>query len=291
MRKKIISVWVDSKEIIISGDFIKTANVAPECYEDIKNPESLIQELKKANIKADILTFGQRLPEIKPKFNYYMELTSIAAIPIQSFDYWLGKQINKDTRKNVKRAKKKGVATKEVDFDDNFVKGILNIYNESPIRQDKPFWHYNKDFDTIKREHSTYLDRSKFIGAYFKNELIGFILMFYSKKCASTMQVISRIDHRNKKSTNALIAKAVEICDKKRIQYLQYGVWSEGTLGDFKRHNGFEKILIPKYYIPLNNKGKLALKIHLHHGISDILPDKIKNYMINLRSKWYSRKY
>jgi len=266
------------------------ASIAPECYEDITDPESLMQEFKKTNGNMDIFTFGQRLPEIKPKFNYYMEWTSVAAIPIKSFDYWFKKQIDKDTRKNVNRANKKGVITKAVIFDDDFVKGILDIYNETPIRQGKPFWHYKKDFDTIKKEHSTYLDRSEYIGAYFKEELIGFILMFYSEKCASTMQVISKIDHRDKKPTNALIAKAVEICDKKRIQYLQYGVWSEGTLGDFKRHNGFEKILIPQYYIPLTNKGNLAITMRLHHGISGILPDNVKNFMIDLRSKWYSRK-
>lgn len=284
------SVWIDNIEIIMAGGLINMASIAPECYEDITDPESLMQEFKKTNGNMDIFTFGQRLPEIKPKFNYYMEWTSVAAIPIKSFDYWFKKQIDKDTRKNVNRANKKGVITKAVIFDDDFVKGILDIYNETPIRQGKPFWHYKKDFDTIKKEHSTYLDRSEYIGAYFKEELIGFILMFYSEKCASTMQVISKIDHRDKKPTNALIAKAVEICDKKRIQYLQYGVWSEGTLGDFKRHNGFEKILIPQYYIPLTNKGNLAITMRLHHGISGILPDNVKNFMIDLRSKWYSRK-
>jgi hypothetical protein len=284
-------VWLNNIEIIITGGLIKTANVAPECYEIINDPDSLIQEFKKAKEKADFFSFGQRLPEIKPKFNYYMEWTSIAAIPIKSLDYWLKKQIDKDTRKNVNRANKKEVITKEVNFDDDFVKGILNIYNEAPIRQGKPFWHYKKDFDTIKKELSTYLDKSEFIGAYFHDELIGFILMFYSEKCASTMQVISKLEHRDKKPTNALIAKAVEICEKKGIQYLQYGVWSEATLGDFKRHNGFEKILIPQYYIPLTNKGKLALKMHIHHGIAGILPYKLKKFLINLRSKWYSRKY
>ena len=289
MKKE--TVWFDNIEIIITGGLINTARVASECYEDITDPGSFMQEFKKTNRNADIFSFGQRLPEIKPKFNYYMEWTSVAAIPIKSYDYWLKKQIDKDTRKNIKKATNRGVITKAVNFDDNFVKGILDIYNESPIRQGKPFWHYKKDFDTIKREHSTYLNKCEFIGAYFKEEFIGFILMFYSEKCASTMQVISKIEHRDKKTTNALIAKAVEVCEQKNVQYLQYGVWSEGTFGDFKRHNGFEQILIPQYYIPLNNIGKLAITRHLHHGISGVLPDKMIRYLIDLRTKWYSNKY
>jgi hypothetical protein len=291
MKMKRKSIWINPIEIIIADGLIKMASVAPECYEDLTDPESLMKELKEAKEDVDIFTFGQRLPEVMPKFNYYMEWESIAAIPIKSFDHWLNKQIIKENRKNINKASRKGVITKAVNFDDDFVKGIYNIYNEVPIRQGRPFGHYKKNFDIIKKEHSTYIDRSEYIGAYFNEELIGFIVMFYSKACASTMQVISKIEHRDKKPTNALIAKAMEICDKKGIQYLQYGTWSEGPLGDFKRYNGFEKILIPQYYIPLTNKGKLAIKMHLHHGIADVLPDKIKNLIITLRSKWYLRKY
>ena len=284
-------MWIDHIEIIIAGGLIKMASVAPECYAEITEPESLMKEFEKVYGSVDIFTFGQRLPEVKPKFNYYMEWESVAAIPISSFDHWLKNQIIKENRKNINKAIRKGVITKAVNFDDDFVNGILNIYNEAPIRQGRPFGHYKKNFDTIKKEHSTYLDRSEYIGAFFNEELIGFIAMFYSGKCASTMQVISKIEHRDKKPTNALIAKAVEFCDKKGIQYLQYGTWNKGPLGDFKRYNGFEEILIPKYYIPLTIKGKLAIKIQLHHGISSTLPYNIKKFMIDLRSKWYSKKY
>ena len=42
------------------------------------------------------------------------------------------------------------------------------IFNEAAIRQGRPFWHYGKDFETVKRQFSRYLARehmSKISGA------------------------------------------------------------------------------------------------------------------------------
>ena len=95
---------------------------------------------------------------------------------------------------------------------------------------------------------------------------------------------------------NALIAKAVDVCHKKKFPYLVYGKFVYGKKGedkltDFKRHNGFKKICLPRYYIPLTFKGKIALKLNLHHDIEKILPQKIIVRLLDLRKKWYSKKY
>ena len=290
MSWKHYSTFFENEEIVVSGGLITIASLAPECYEDVANPEGFIQTLKRAGIKADIFSFGQRLPDIKPSYSYYMEWESIAVCRIKSYEDWLKNQVDKEIRKNVNKAYKKGIVVKLADFDDELVRGIMNIYNETPIRQNKPFPHYNKDFATIKRELATYLDKSYFIGAYYNDELIGFIKMYYSEKCASTLQVISKIEHRDKKTNNALLAKAVEICDQKKMDFLQYGVWSFRSFGDFKKSNGFERVDIPIYYIPLNAKGHIALKLKLHHGLKNMLPKKIADSLLDLRTKWYSRK-
>src|SRR4029077_414565 len=96
-------------------------------------------------------------------------------------------------RKAVKRAQRLGVVVRVAELDDAFVEGIRGIYNEVPIRQGRHFWHYQKDFETVKRENSTYFERSTFIGAYFNDELIGFIRMVYAGGVANTLQVISQI--------------------------------------------------------------------------------------------------
>ena len=283
-------MFIENNEIVIFGGLITIANLAPECYENMTEPETFIQKFKNAGIRADIFSFGQRLPEVQPKYKYYREWDSIAVLKIKSYDDWLINQVEKEIRKNVNKAIKKGVVTKIAEFDDALVHEIMDIYNETPVRQNKPFPHYKKDFETIKKEHATYLDKSDFIGAYYNDELIGFIKMYYSEKCASTLQVISKIEHRDKKTNNALLAKAVEICDQKNIEFLQYGVWSYRTFGDFKKSNGFKKVDIPRYYIPLNVKGRIALKLKLHRGLKNMLPEKISERLLDLRTKWYSRK-
>jgi hypothetical protein len=289
--REVISMRINDTEMIIEGKLIKTARIRDEDQEDVENPESFVEEMRSAKVKADFFTFYQRIPETKPKYDYYTEWEGHAVIPIKSYDHWFERQINKNARNAIRRAKKEGVTVKIVDFNEYFIREIKSIYDEAPIRQGKPFPHYRKGFDLIKRENSTFLDRSEYLGAYFNDELIGFIRLIYDEKFTDIMQFISKIKHRNKRPNNALLAKAVEVCHKQKIPYLAYGHWSSGTLDDFKRHNGFEKFSLPRYYIPLTIKGKFVLKFKLHHRISEILPLKLKNQIKELREKWYLRKY
>ncbi len=282
---KVPSIMIDNKEIIINGSRIKIARLEDEWYKDIDYPVSIIEFLRSCNTKVDIFTFWQRLPETKPKYNYYMEWENIAAIPIESYDHWWEKQIKSRTRGLIKKTKKNGIVVKESECTDEFIRGMTDIFNETPVRQGKPFWHYGKDFDTIKREFSKSLFREDLIGAYYNDKLIGFLFLAHAGKYALTSQIISKIEHRDKAPNNALIAKAVEICDRKRIPYLVYLYWGDGSLAEFKRRNGFQKISLPRYYIPLTYKGKIAIKLNIHHGIFGVIPDKLKVRLKNIREK------
>ena len=219
-----------------------------------------------------------------------MEWESIAALPIKTYDYWLSTQVDSNTRRGIKKAEKKGVEVKTANFDDEFVKGITNIFNETPVRQGKPFWHYRKDFETVKKEMSDRLEKATFIGAYYNNDLIGFIKLLNAGRYADMVEILSKVEHWDKSPNNALIAKAVEICAEKWIPYLVYALWPRGSLGEFKRRNGFEKIDLPRYYIPLTVRGQIFLKLQVHHGITGIIPEKLKVRLINLRRKWYASK-
>ncbi len=285
-----MSVNIDGKEIQISGHFIKTARLAEEWYQDAEAPDLITESLRESKLKVDIFSFWQRLPDTKPHYHYCQEWESIAALPIKSYDYWWKNQVNPKTRNLVRKAEKMGVVVKECSFNEEFIKGMTDIFNETPIRQGKPFWHYGKDFETIKRQFARYLFREELFGAYYNGDLIGFIFMAYTGKYAMLGQIISKIEHRDKAPNNALISKAVEICDKKGIPYLVYAMWSTAGLGDFKRHNGFERFDLPRYYVPLTIKGKIILKLRLHHGILGIIPERLKGRLIDLRKKWYSKK-
>jgi hypothetical protein len=187
----------------------------------------------------------------------------------------------------IRKAERKGVEVKVVEYNDEFVEGITRIFNESPIRQGRHFWHYGKDFETVKQEFSRNLFREILLAAYYMNELIGFIMLADAGRYGMLTQILASVRHRDKAPVNALLAKAVRICEEKKYLYLTYASWVGGTLGDFKRHNGFERVDLPRYYVPLSMKGKLALSLNLHRGVRRILPEKVLDILKALRSKWY----
>ena len=295
-RRSVDSIIIDGKPIVVNGTFLKTASIKDElCDDGVDSPETIINELRKLGL-ADIFTFDQKLPESEPKFKYYFEWDNIAVLHITSFEDWWKNQIHNDARRMVRKAEKNGVITKVIPFSDDLVKGIKDIYDELPIRQGKPFWHYKKDFNIIKEDNLPFLERSEFIGAYYNNELIGFEKIIYTGNRADPTQLISKIKDRDKSPTNAIVAKSVEICAQKGISFLTYGKYVYGhkeadTLREFKKRNGFKKIDIPRYYIPLTIKGDLALKLRLHRGLIETVPSFLVDFLIKLRSKFYFRKY
>jgi hypothetical protein len=285
-----MSIWLDGIEVTVKGRWIKTATVAPECYEMIRNPPELFKRIVEREPGVDFVTFGQRLPDAVPRYAYPLTWEAIAALRVTTHDDWLNQQISKENRKNVSKAAKKGVVVCESEYSDDMVRAIKEIYDEAPLRQGKKFWHYNKGFDTVKAENGTYLGNSVFLVAAVDGAIVGFIKMVLTEGCASTLQVISKIAARDKKPNNALIAKAVEVCASRGIPYLQYGVWSDGTLGEFKASNGFQKMLVPKYVVPVSWKAKMLAAAGFSGGLKSLLPARLAAGLKQLRRKWYERR-
>src|SRR5262249_43609053 len=140
------------------------ARLRSEPYVSIGEPERFIERLD-AGISADIFTFIQELDDPRPRFGYHWEPANYAVLPISTYEHWWKKQIDSKTRNMVRRAEKNSVVLKVVPFDDSLVDGIRDIYNETPVRQGKAFWHFGKDFKTIKQDHETLLEQSQFIAA------------------------------------------------------------------------------------------------------------------------------
>jgi hypothetical protein len=91
-----------------------------------------------------------------------------------------------------------------------------------------------------------------------------------------------------------LIAKAVEICETKGKSHFIYGSFvyfdSDSTLTEFKRRNGFEPVPLPRYYVPLTLKGKIALKLGLHRELARQIPQPLFRQLLKIRRFWYVRK-
>ncbi|MGE4056584.1 MAG: hypothetical protein AB7F99_17475, partial [Vicinamibacterales bacterium] len=208
-----------------------------------------------------------------------------------TYEEWWKSQINNKTRNLVVKSRKKGVVVRQVEFDDAFVRGITAIFNETPIRQERPFLHYGKSEATIRRQFARYLFREEILGAYAGDELIGFVMMAYAGSFATLTQIISLIRHRDKSPNNALIAAAVERCAARKVPALAYALWPRGPLRDFKKHNGFEPVMVPRYYVPLTTKGRIALRFKLHRHPVELLPEPAIERLRATRSKFYAYRY
>ena len=282
---------IENKEVVVTGKLFRMVRLRAEGYEFVDNPGQFMDKLRDGKIRADLFSFTQRIPDRTPKYPYRFEWDKFAVMPIDTYEKWWKDQINDKTRNMVRRAAKKGVVIRQVPLDDDLVKGIAGIHNESPLRQGKPFTHYNKPLETVKKDHISFVDKSDFIGAFLEGELIGFIKLVHQGEWSSMMQIISKVSHRDKAPTNALLAKAVEICAEKGVHQLQYGIWSSRGLGEFKIRHGFQPVAVPRYYVPLNLKGHLMLRGKLYRRPGDYVPGAIWDLLMNLRGKWYSYKF
>jgi len=287
---KVKSLRIDGRTVIIRGRILKKAQLLEEEHEDVGDPETLIDGLRATDRRPDIFTFKQRYPDSSPRFGFPRTTQEIAVLTVSSLEDWLSKQVSLNTKRAIIKAKKSGLQVRQVPFDRAFAEGMKAIFDESPARQGKAFWHYGKDLATIESEFSRYLFREDIIGAYWQDRLVGFLFLNRTDRYAMPTQILASLEHRDKGVVSALLAKAIEICIERRIPAIIYGSWQEGGLTEFKRRNGFVKVEIPRYFVPLTRKGAIAARLRLHRGWAQILPPPLKKVLMDLRTRWSARR-
>lgn len=283
-------------EIRVHGNLLRVAGLSADTYEFLDNPEAALEALRNLGERVDLFTFMQKLPDTTPKYSYPMEWDNLAVLSVSTFDQWWTKRINDKTRNMARRAGKKGVVIREVPLDEAYIEGVWAIYNECEFRQGKRFPHYGKDLVAVRNMMATFLDRSVFLGAYLENRMIGFARLHCdaTRTQAGLSSILSLVEHRDKSPTNALVAEAVRHCATTGIPYLVYSRYSDGnkerdSLMDFKDHNGFERINLPRYYIPMSSLGRMALSTGLHKGLIRRIPEPILARLRTVRKAWYDR--
>lgn len=286
------------RKLVGRGRFCRVAHLDADDYKFLDDPEAMIAQLRSSNTRADLFTFLQRLPDTTAKYPYPFEWDNMAVLPISTFENWWTQQIGFKARNKAKQAEKKGVLIREVPFDDALVRGIWEIYNETPVRQERRFPHYGKGLDAVRDMSATFLESSIFIGAYDEGRLLGFVKLVVddSGTQAGLMHILSRLDCRDKAPTNALVAHAVRACADRRIPHLvysqfAYGKKTQSSLGDFKERNGFGRVDIPRYYVPLTGWGALAFSMGLHHKLTDRLPESVAAKLRDWRRAWYQGRF
>lgn len=285
---------VGGKHIVVRGNWLRVAYVNNEQWleTEVEDPALCVKMLKAEGgdgLCADLFTFSQKLPATEPKYPYAFEWDSIAAARANSFkDWWDG--LPQETRKNVRRSEKRGVVVEVKKLDSALVQDLFELNNESSLRQGKAFTHYGKTLEQVARDQVDYLDRSDYICTYFGKELIGVLKLVYRGDVASILTFLPKTSHNDKRPANALIAKAVELCEEKKIPYLTYGMYNYGNkqhtpLREFKIRNGFGEALVPRFYIPLTAKGAVSLRLRLHRGFLGILPHNVITLLVRLRTE------
>jgi hypothetical protein len=298
MSREIAEFSFEARDVLVQGQLCRLAQVDADGYKFLADPESAIAALRRSNTRADLFTFLQKLPETSPRYPFPFEWENLAVLPISTFDYWWSQQIGFKARNKAKQAQKKGIQIREVPFDDALVHGIWQIYNEVPVRQGRRFPHYGKSLEAVRAMSATFLDSSIFIGAFDSNKLIGFIklTMDDTRTQAGMMHILSLIGCRDKAPTNALVVQAVRSCADRGISHLTYANFAYGkkarsSLSDFKERNGFQRVDLPRYYVPLTRWGAVAFRLGLHRRLAERLPEHVAAKLRELRNRWYQHRF
>jgi len=152
--------------------------------------------------------------------------------------------------------------------------------------------------DKARDYAGTFRERSIYLGAFVDDTMIGFVKLVIddTRNHACLVHILSMIRHKDKAPTNALLAYAVKTCADRGISYLVYENFAYGnkkgdSLSHFKEVNGFRRMDLPRYYIPLTGLGRFAFRFGLHHRFADRLPESLVAKFRELRSTWYQRKF
>jgi hypothetical protein len=288
--KQILQVDDEISTLIVRKKlFVKIAG-QPETREyerDFAPTEGFIRKLSERSI--DVFTFLERrwcsATPIAPR-TWWKTEDNIALLEVTTYPAWL-EQIGKKTRNMVRKAEKSGIRVEIVKPSASLVEGIWEIFNETPIRQERAFPHYGQSKESVRSLVANSQDT--FIAAWLQNELAGFIQMVQGDNIAIISQILSLQKHSDKAVNNALIAKAVEFCASKGEKWLMYArMGNHPSLDTFKENNGFKKFEISRYYVPVTVKGRIAIRLGLHKNAKDVLPQWLKHRVIPIYN-WISR--
>ncbi len=94
----------------------------------------------------------------------------------------------------MRRSAKRGVVVKINAFDDELIKGIQEVNDDSPFRQGMRNAYYGRSFDETRRSYGEFPGRCDFICAYHGEELIGFLHLVYRRDVAAVLNLTTKTE-------------------------------------------------------------------------------------------------
>jgi hypothetical protein len=284
----ILQVDLEIEALVIRKKCLfKIANNPNEYEKDVFPNDQFLKKL--ADYGIDVFTFVERswCCKLQNQPKWLRTQDNVALLPIKTYkDWW--EAIGKKTRNMVRKAGKNGITIRTVEPSENLAEGIWRIYNETPIRQERPFTHYGMP-QSIVNSLVMNASNSTFIGAFFGGELAGFIQLVEGDKIALVAQILSLQRLWDKAVNNALLAKSVELAAEKKIPWLMYGrMGNHPSLDNFKTNHGFIRFTLKRFYVPTTRKGTIIAELGLQKEAKDALPQPIRNQFIPIFN-WISR--
>ncbi|MEY4749950.1 MAG: hypothetical protein RIQ60_2164 [Pseudomonadota bacterium] len=279
-------------DLRLEGCMLRTAQLADEYFVATPEPTPLLEALHDCGRRIDLLTIVQALHATQPDAcvaqmpGARLSWDPLAVLPLSSYAHWFEHQLTFKPRNRLRKSARCGIRTGPVDFDDAFVRAIQAIYDESPLRQGKANRHYGKSLATLRREHATFMDRSEFVGAWLGAELVGFAKVTHCGPSSIVMNMVAKLAHRDKSPTNALLAQVVERSAARGSQLLNYGIWGRRGLNEFKVANGFVRLDVPRWHLPLSAAGRCALALGLQRRWAERLPEAWIVRLADARAAW-----
>jgi hypothetical protein len=285
------SVPIGRCRVIVTGRWLRTARLFDEELVErahAPSPSAAVDAMRDARLRADVFTFAAPFGSSSHVYPYPVVEDNLAVLSTKSYDHWWT-GLPQESRRNVRLAAKRGVVARPAEFDEQLVAGIKRVYDETPVRQGRRFWHFDRDIGRVRMMNATYLPRSQFIGAYVGRELVGFIKYVRVDEVAVVIQILAMELHREKRAVYALLRQAVELCQSQGLEFMTHGKFSYGvdrdsTLSEFKRRTGFAEHRFPRYFVPLTTLGNLAVRTGMHLGWRKALPIELTTVMRRVRA-------
>ena len=289
--KQILNVDNDFETLTIQKK--GQTKIAYHCeLQEYLNNFSLTKEFldKLANRGIDVFTFVERkwcCPLNDQPKGWTKTKKDIGILKVPPYDNWL-QTAGKKTRNMIRKAEKSGIKTEVTELNEQIVKGIWNIYNETPIRQGRAFTHYGLTLQEVDG-NSHAAKNCTWIASYLEEEVVGFIQLMHGDNIAVIAQILSLQKYWDRAINNALVAKTVEFCASKQVPWIIYGgMGNHPSLDKFKESNCFSKMTLTRYYVPLTFKGKITTGLGLYKNKKDLVPNSLKGIIIPVYS-WVSR--
>jgi len=216
------------------------------------------------------------------EYNFEWRVETLGLLKFKSYEDWL-RSLKKKQRRMLTKAKSLGVETRLRRFDEVGAEAIYSLYHEEDSRQGMkflPFYQYSRE---VLRYMFLDVDSKLFVVSYLNNKLVGFLSIRVGDE-GGMIETLLTTAQRVPGVSNSLIECAVKELSSRGKRFLIYGhMGYMSDLDKFKIHNGFRPLADRRYYVPLNHKGAVCVKMRLCLEPWDLIPKRLWTAIFSLR--------